>query len=287
MSAALLFAGLTLSAVFGSEGKPGAAPSASALEEMRVRGILALDRSEWGLEEQILLGRIRRAEKEGASTWLRGRFGRFPYLVETSSGTWLTHQGYDRYLFLKSQEARRFFEKKGVAPKEVFDLRDARGELVFDPGGRLTPAGERLYHLGAAGRPVRFRRRDGTWVGVTPPPEADATAPVALTPKTTDSARQTAEAEMSDEEEKAALQKLAALKGMGFEEIEEPEYMHLLKVTKVSPADVEEFLGVQTIVTRKRKHYLLSESDPLMAVIARYRRGDRSETLHGSSFFGH
>lgn len=80
-----------------------------------------------------------------------------------------------------------------------------------------------------------------------------------------------------------------ALRGMGFEEIDETELDYLSKKTKCSECELHEESSLMSVVIpakkkkdRATRHLFLSQSDPWMAIVLRFRSGGRG----GTDFFG-
>ncbi|MDE2293691.1 MAG: hypothetical protein KGL53_16540, partial [Elusimicrobia bacterium] len=160
-----------------------AAPCAAAagrrpteLGEMRARRIVAPDSSDWTEEQSEELRRMRRAEYLGAVDYLKENAvslgGAF---VELPSGegfkrTLLTEEGYQRWLFTLSQDARGFFERHGADAAYVFEVKDASGTRLFDGDGLLTETGVDLFLTAKHHYPVFWRNPDGTMNGTQRPP---------------------------------------------------------------------------------------------------------------------
>jgi len=91
----------------------------------------------------------------------------------SSAKRWrLTKEGYEKYLFSRSQDALDYFESKGVDAKWAFSLTDLKGRRLFDGGGLLTEAGESLYARLRAGRKAFWKTPSGEVMGNRRPPRA-------------------------------------------------------------------------------------------------------------------
>ena len=73
--------------------------------------------------------------------------------------------------------------------------------------------------------------------------------------------------------DEAAKQKIATLIKTGYVEVSETEVQFLLKATGLGTEQLQKESSLQIIPTRERPYYLLSPSDPLMALVARQRSG--------------
>jgi hypothetical protein len=139
----------------------------NTLAEMWQRRIIGADATRWSAEEQVLLERMRRAEKGGAVGFLRKRGGLKGWVFESkpSGVPRLTKEGHERYVFLKSQEAVRYFESREVPAKSIFLLRDQAQQPLFEGEGTLTEAGEALFDLAASGQPAFWLTPEGLLQG--------------------------------------------------------------------------------------------------------------------------
>ena len=151
----------------------------NVLAEMWQRRILAPDAGQWSDEDMNLLERVRRAEAAGAVEVLRRRWPAVQGLVVAYKPVGapvksfrLTKEGYEKYLFSRSQDALDYFESKGVDAKWAFSLTDLKGRRLFDGGGLLTEAGESLYARLRAGRKAFWKTPSGEVMGNRRPPRA-------------------------------------------------------------------------------------------------------------------
>ncbi|MBI5624573.1 MAG: hypothetical protein HY924_12410 [Elusimicrobia bacterium] len=159
------------------------------LSEMWQRRILAADMSQPSPDDLRTLERMRTAEAGGAVEDLRlkavplaGLVAEIALSGQAYKRSVLTKEGYERWLFLRSQDAIAFFEKKGVDAKWVFKLRDMDGRPLFRSGGRLTEAGDKVYTRASLGMKMFWLLPSGEAMGTRPPPKRQAPAPAVLPP---------------------------------------------------------------------------------------------------------
>jgi hypothetical protein len=150
----------------------------NVLSEMWQRRLLPADVLQWNAEDMALLQRLRRAEASGALNVLRRRFmGLKGLAVEyrpvgaQSSGWRLTKEGYQRYIFVRSQDALQYFDTKEIGAKDAFKLTDLDGNKLFDSTGLLTDAGEALYDRILAGLEAFWKNPAGVISGNRRPPK--------------------------------------------------------------------------------------------------------------------
>lgn len=154
-----------------------------ALAELKARGIVAKDAAAWTPEEAAFLKRVRRAERLGAIQYIRERSGTTAGAVanlDTALGykkPLLTAAGFRRWLFLLSQEARQFFEKRGGEAKYVFQTTDLDGRRLFTDDGELTEEGVDIFLAARAKKKVFWRDPGGLPNGTVRPPPSIPLAP--------------------------------------------------------------------------------------------------------------
>ncbi|MBI5597759.1 MAG: hypothetical protein HY928_16860 [Elusimicrobia bacterium] len=150
----------------------------SALAEMKARGVIALDALTWTGTEASVLRRLKRAERLGAFDYLRDKTGTLDgsaVQFETGQGykrLLLTVRGHERWLFILSQEARGFFEKRGSEAKFVFQITDMKKVRLFTDEGLLTDPGVDLYLAAKRRKPVFWIDTYGRPAGTVRPPAA-------------------------------------------------------------------------------------------------------------------
>lgn len=137
------------------------------LAQMWKRRIISPKTDIWSVQDFALLRRIQRAESMDAFRLLREELGSLRgYAVEHEASAkrkklWLLKVGFERYFFLKSQRARRYFENIGPDAKWVFQIRTLEGTRLFDGRGLLTEAGEELYDRILLGDKVEWQAPSG------------------------------------------------------------------------------------------------------------------------------
>ncbi|MBI5882454.1 MAG: hypothetical protein HZB91_05050 [Elusimicrobia bacterium] len=180
-----------------SESHQGPAPKLAAprsedwrrdmLSEMWQRRILGPDMNQPSPDDERVLGLVRKAEAAGAVEDLRAKGLPLAGLMvearlagDPAKRSMLTKEGYDRWVFLRSQDAVAFFERKGVDAKWVFKLRDMDGKPLFVAGGFLTEAGDKVYRRASLGMAMFWMLPSGEVMGTRPPPQRAQPAPTAL-----------------------------------------------------------------------------------------------------------
>lgn len=252
---------------------PAPAPASAALDperqavlnEMRLRRVVAKDRREWGPEDYTLLLRIREAQAMGAFTLLRSKLGtlqgfalerdRTPGRIPT---LWLNREGYEKYVFLRSQDARAYFERKRAEAKFVFELKDLRGRLLFDRDGLLTEAGNSIYNRVQRGMPAFWRFPNGRVTGNVRP-GADSVPPAVVAREEID--------------ENKARARIAELVAGGYVEITPAEKALLMQASGRDEEQLKKETSLQVVPARHRVYYLMSPSDPLFSVVSKARSG--------------
>jgi hypothetical protein len=158
----------------------------ATLEEMWQRRLLPPDQDSWSPQDEALLTRIRASERDAISYLNRTTGGSRPWTARAPSGSaagWrLTKEGYTRYVFLLSQDAVAYFEKKGADAKWVFKLKDWDDKPMFDGAGLLTEEGARVYRLAKYNLEVFWRAPNGDAYGTRRPPSSAAAAAVPAPP---------------------------------------------------------------------------------------------------------
>lgn len=189
----LLLAGPAASAdVTGGHAEPPAADAPvptdtrrALLEELWQRRILPPDQKMWSPDDYELLERIRRAEDDALALLKRRTGGYRAWTARSHSGAVpgvprLTKEGYERYLFLLTQDAIVYFESKGADAKLVFKFKDSDGKALFDARGSITEAGAEVYRRAKLNLEVFWRGPAGEVYGTRrPPAPGEALAPAA------------------------------------------------------------------------------------------------------------
>ncbi|OGR96634.1 MAG: hypothetical protein A2V88_01930 [Elusimicrobia bacterium RBG_16_66_12] len=156
---------------------PAAADSRRALlEEMWQRRILPPDQKIWSPDDYELLERIRRSEGDALALLRRRAGGSRPWTAKPRGGALsgaprLTKEGYEKYLFLLTQDAIVYFESKGADAKTAFKLKDWDGKALFDARGSVTEAGAAVYRRAKLNLEVFWKGPDGAVFGTRRPPK--------------------------------------------------------------------------------------------------------------------
>jgi len=214
---------------------------------------------------------MKAAEIGGAVDFLKARAPSFRGLTvekknPEGSKLLLTGAGYKAYNFYATRDAVKFFEAQGVGLREIFKLRALNGAPLFDAAGKLTAEGEDVWRKAAPG--------EKTWLlTYEPVPQSPAA--------------QQAEKDMSE------------FTAQGYEEISEPEYLWLLRLTDCPPEVLTaDPLNMKIITDGARMRYFVCFQEQalcmnpmnkvLPADIASYRNGttDVSESNASTAFFG-
>ncbi len=161
------------------------------LAELWQRRIVSADFTQYGEQDLALLSRMRAAERAGAIALLRRSYHGLQGLAvadkrpgDLAPRYRLTKDGFDKYLFLRSQQAIRYFQSRDVEAKWAFQLSDEDGRKLFTPDGLLSAQGEALYARVAAGLAAKWKLPDGTLQSNKPMrPEAPSKPAVAERPE--------------------------------------------------------------------------------------------------------
>lgn len=144
------------------------------LEEMWQRRILPPDQGMWSPDDYELIEKIRLAEGD-ALDLLKRKFGGYrPWVAKPRVGGLpgaprLTKEGYEKYLFVLSQDAVEFFESKGADAKWVFKLKDMDGQSLFNGLGAITKDGIRVYRQAKLNREIFWQAPGGEIYGTRRP----------------------------------------------------------------------------------------------------------------------
>jgi hypothetical protein len=175
----------------------GDAHKQALLSEMWQRRLLSSDSRSWTAEDLDTLMKLRAAEAMGAVDLLKrrtaGALGGFvvPYRPAGSKLTSLrlTKEGFERWRFVRSQDALELFDRKGVGGGLAFQLQDLEGRKLFDSDGLLTAVGDTVYNRIVGNLPVWWKSpHSGEVFGTRPPPKAKPpadpmTLPVTIGPE--------------------------------------------------------------------------------------------------------
>ena len=251
--------------------KTGLMTNDQILEELKIRRLVEGKKLVLQPEDIKLFKAVRAAEISGGVEYVRGKVNSAKGLLlerKTPVGikVLLTDAGYKAYVFHATRDAVSFFERQKIGLREIFKLRDGKGEPIFDPAGSLTPEGAEAWRKALTGA--------RTWLL---PYEAVPESPKAL----------------------QADKDIAKAQSDGYREISEPEYLWLLRYTNC-PEDVMqgEELRMRIINDGARVRYLLcyvpnaacvtQTNRNLPPAIQDYRDGKDSISGSGTStsFFG-
>ncbi len=110
-------------------------------------------------ENRELFTKIHSAEQRGGLDYLKNKYTRIPqgYVATLNKDTdfardILTLDGHNALEKSIGQDAIAVFQKAGVPVKDVFDLRDMKGEKIFTPQSTLTASGFAVYTEALKGR---------------------------------------------------------------------------------------------------------------------------------------
>ncbi|TBR21290.1 hypothetical protein EPO15_10670 [bacterium] len=273
------------------------AASDSGLVELKARGIVAKDAAAWTPEEAALLRRLRRAEQLGALQFIRDRTGSLSGAiseVETGKGykkPYLTVAGFERWLFILSQEAREYFESKGAEAKFVFTLKDLSGKRLFTDEGALTDDGVDLYLAARARKAVYWRNTDGRPTGTVrppadglPPPQPVKPLPAPVSrpdppkarpgelPPGKDVTPPGASSAPRGPADRAATGVIDGMVKAGALEISEDEAKALAEASGMTQAELLEKTSLQAVPHNGKMRFFLHPSDPLTQKLGLYRK---------------
>ena len=129
------------------------------LTALKQRYAVKPDATELTEDDRKLFEKIHSAEERGGLDYLKNKYQRVPaeYIVTINKDTdfardMLTLDGYNALDKSIGQDAIAVFQKVGVPIRDVFDLRDMKGEKIFTPQSTLTPSGFYVYTEALKGR---------------------------------------------------------------------------------------------------------------------------------------
>ena len=121
---------------------------AEMLDALKQRYAVAPDKKELDEKDSVLFSQIHRAEQLQGVAYLKSKHSRLPpgYVVELYrdsefSREVLTLAGYKALQKQLGQDAIEAFQKAGVPVRDVFELRDMRGNKIFNQDSTLTDSG--------------------------------------------------------------------------------------------------------------------------------------------------
>lgn len=152
--------------------RPAESERQATLSELWQRRILPPEARDWSAGDLELLARVRSAEAAGAINFLRRRGGLSGFVTARGNGPLrLTKEGWERWRLLRTQDALKYFEAKGVDAKWGFQLRDMKDRRLFDARGLLTPEGEEVYQRALLNLPTHWKAPNGEIFGNRPSPK--------------------------------------------------------------------------------------------------------------------
>lgn len=194
-------------------------------------------------KEKDLFRKMHRTEQRRGIDYLRGKFPKMPpeYIITLNKDTdfsreILSYSGYQALQKSLGQDALTTFQQAGVPIKDVFSLRDRKGNPVFDEESCLTEEG--LAVFSEVSKNPKNKNKPFLLPNQDVPPSA------------------------------AMLQKTEAvaqrLKDQGFVEISRAEYAMLQKETLCSPETLKEKMDVRSVPVTKHhfRYFVQSKEQP-------------------------
>lgn len=224
------------------------------LDALKQRYAALPEKTQLSEADRDLFVKIHDAEQRGGIDYLKSKYKTLPsdYVVTLFKDTGfarevLTVSGYNALRKQVGQDAVGVFQKAGVPVKDVFDLRDNKGQKIFLPDSTLTDSGFYVYNEALRGR--RAFLLPGEEV---PPSQADL--------------------------EKIAA-RMAELEKNGYTEISRKELVVVQQATNCSEDTMRQHMGLYVLkVSAKDKRYFVpygQTADPHKGVpyhyVARYR----------------
>ncbi len=129
------------------------------LEAMKQRYAVLPDKEKLSDDDRALFQKIHTAEQRGGINYLKEKYPNLPpdYTAVLFKDTGfarevLTISGYNAMQKQIAQDAIVVFQKAGVPLKDVFDLRDLRGNKIFLEDSTLTESGLQVYQQALNGK---------------------------------------------------------------------------------------------------------------------------------------
>lgn len=129
------------------------------LEALKQRYAVLTDKKKISDSDRDLFNKIHAAEQRGGIDYLKGKYNPVPedYIVTLFKDTGfarevLTLSGYQAMQKQIGQDAVAVFQKAGVPAKDVFDLRDLKGNKIFLADSTLTHSGLYVYNEALKGK---------------------------------------------------------------------------------------------------------------------------------------
>ena len=129
------------------------------LEALKQRYAVKPDQENLTEEDRTLFLQIHSAEQQGALDYLKEKYKKVPADYTTTlfegssiSREVLTLAGYEAARKGQAQDAIVLFEKSGISVKDIFELRDLKGQKIFLPDSTLTDSGVEIYKEALKGK---------------------------------------------------------------------------------------------------------------------------------------
>ena len=207
-------------------------------------------------ENRTLFAKIHQAEQRGGLGYLKNKYPRVPqeYVVTLNKDTdfardMLTLDGYNALNKSIGQDAIAVFQKLGVPIKDVFYLRNMKGEKIFTPQSTLTDSGFYVYTEALQGRKAFLLPNEDV------PPSQAFLAQVAS--------------------------RIQQLKNAGYVEISRSDFKMIQNQTKCSENTLVTKLGVYVLNVTKndRRYFVLARqtADPKKGVPYYYLMASRAK----------
>ena len=175
----------------------------------------------------------------------------------------------------RSQEAVKFYqERRHLGEDDVFKMKDANGEFMFDAMGQLTKPGENAYESELEGRSVG---------GASPAPgrTGKASGPAAAAKKKAAKADAAARYKRTGRSDTGMSKySIKKLNQMGYREI----YRDELDCIHSVPIDDSELI-LEKVQDKDKLRYFLHPKDPAILIAMKYRR-DKVCNPRGTQTFG-
>ena len=219
------------------------------LTALKQRYAVAPETTELTDADKALFEKIHQAEQRRGVDYLKNKYLKVPseYVVTINKDTgfereMLTLAGYKAMEKSIGQDAIAVFQKVGVPIKDVFDLRDMKGEKIFTPESTLTESGFYVYTEALKGRKAFLMPNEAV------PPTQAFLAQVAA--------------------------RVQELKDAGYVEITRSEYKMIQNQTKCSDETLRSKLGVYVLPVTKNdvRYFVLARqtADPKKGVAYYY-----------------
>lgn len=203
------------------------------LEALKQRAAVEPGKTNLTEQDRELFVKLHSSEQLGAIDYLREKYPHISskYVITLFEGSSferevLTPAGYDMLQKQLGQDAIVLFERAGVSLKDIFELRDLKGEKIFLPDNTLTESGLLVFSEALNGRRMF----------VLPDEELP----------------------LSEEDVEKITENMKELKAKGYTEITPQELALLKSKTNCSEETLRRFLGLYVLnISAKRKRYFV------------------------------